>query len=204
MTVFMAGLLMLASGCATITKGTSQTVTVDTDPGGAICRLTRDDKPLAVVNPTPGSISIGKSSGVIAIACTKDGFQESAGSLASEFQAMTFGNVLFGGLIGVVVDSASGATHEYPPLVKITLIPVEFPTAQARDTFFDRMRQDLLRESGEVKERIRKQCESNCGNRSVQECQPGCTSQLEAADAGTKAKLAEIEEKRALAKVSGS
>ena len=40
--------------------------------------------------------------------------------MASEFQAMTFGNILFGGLIGVVVDAASGATHEYPPLVTIT------------------------------------------------------------------------------------
>ena len=52
----LAVLVTAASGCATLTKGTSQTVTVNTDPTGATCTLTRDAKPLAVINPTPGSM----------------------------------------------------------------------------------------------------------------------------------------------------
>ena len=38
----LLSLVMLTSGCATLTTGGSQTVTVDTDPSGAICTLTRD------------------------------------------------------------------------------------------------------------------------------------------------------------------
>jgi hypothetical protein len=57
--------------------------------------------------------------------------------MASEFQAMTFGNILFGGLIGVVVDAASGATHEYPPLVTITLVPELFASIAERDAFYE-------------------------------------------------------------------
>ena len=37
---------------------------------------------------------------LIAVACTKQGFLEATGNLASEFQAMTFGNILFGGIVG--------------------------------------------------------------------------------------------------------
>ena len=184
--------VVLTSGCATLTKGTSQTVTVDTDPSGATCTLTRDAKPVAIVNPTPGSVPVEKAHGTIAIACKKQGYLEAAGNLASEFQAMTFGNILFGGLVGVVVDAASGAMHQYPDMVTITLIPAEFGTVQARDEFFDRMRAVLEREAAEVKDRIDKKC-----------ARSDCDRQLAAADAGKAEKLAEIEQRRASAKIAG-
>ena len=196
MNVKLNGLLlsfvMMTTGCATLTKGTSQAVTVDTDPSGAMCTLTRDAKPLAIVNPTPGSVPVEKAQGTIAVACTKQGFLEVAGNLASEFQAMTFGNILFGGIIGVVVDAASGAMHQYPDSVTITLIPDEFASAGARDAFFDRMRGTLERETAEVRNRIDKSCGRG-----------DCERQLAAADAGKAEKLAAIEQRRASARVAG-
>lgn len=143
----LAAIVTLCSGCATITKGSSQTVTVNTDPTGASCTLTRDASTLAVVNPTPGSVSIAKSSTPINVLCRKTDFLDAAGTLTSQFQAMTFGNILFGGLVGVVIDAASGATHEYEPMVTITLIPALFPDYPTRDAFFDRMRETLINES---------------------------------------------------------
>jgi hypothetical protein len=188
----LLSIAVLSSGCATLTKGTSQTVTVDTDPSGAVCTLTRDAKPVAIVNPTPGSVPVDKGQGTIAIACRKPGYLEAAGNLASEFQAMTFGNILFGGIVGVVVDAASGAMHRYPDRVTITLIPDEFGTVQARDEFFDRMRVALDREAAEVKERIDKTCAR--GN---------CDRELSAADAGRVEKVSEIERLRAAARIAG-
>ncbi|MFO1304056.1 MAG: hypothetical protein U1F54_10015 [Burkholderiales bacterium] len=190
--VFACALALVVSGCATITKGTTQTVTVATDPAGATCKLTRDGQPLAVVNPTPGSIPIERGRGTIAVDCRRDGYLEASGAMSSEFQAMTFGNILFGGLIGVAVDAASGAMHEYPAMVTITLIPEQFDTAATRDAFFERMKATLLQESKEVKERIAKECRD-----------PRCRPELEAADAATKQKLAEIEQKRSSARVKG-
>ena len=160
---------------ATITKGTQQTVTVNTDPAGAACTLTRDGKPLAVVNPTPGSMPIEKGMGPVAIACKRPGYQDAAGTMTSEFQAMTFGNILFGGLIGVAVDAASGAMHEYPAMVTITMIPEEFASIAERDAFFEKMKATLVQEAAEVKERINKQC------RDTQ-----CASELAAAEAQPK------------------
>jgi hypothetical protein len=183
---------LLTGGCATLTKGGSQTVTVDTDPSGAVCTLARDAKTLAVINPTPGSVSVEKAQGTIAIACTKHGYLEASGSLASEFQAMTFGNILLGGIVGVVVDAASGAMREYPTKATITLIPEAFATAAARDEFFDRMRSALEREVAEVKGRIDQRCARN-----------DCEQQLAAAEAGKAERLAEIDRLRAAATIQG-
>jgi len=98
---------------------------------------------------------------------------------------------LFGGIFGVAVDAASGAMHEYPDAVTITLIPDEFAMVQARDEFSDRMRAALEREAAEVKDRIDKVC-----------ARGDCDRQLVAANAGKAEKLAEIEQRRASAKVA--
>jgi len=192
-TMAALGAVVLASGCATITKGTQQTVTVDTDPSGAVCTMSRDGAVVAVVNPTPGSVPVGKGAGAISVICKKASYQDAAGTLASEFQAMTFGNILLGGLIGVAVDAASGAMHEYPSMVKITLIPEEFADAAQRDAFFDRMKAQLRMEVAEVKERTQKVCRPEA-----------CANELAAVDAGMNSQLADIERRRLQAKVRRS
>ena len=53
----------LSGGCATLTKGSSQTVTVNTDPSGGTCTMTHDAKPVAIVNSTPGSVPVEKARG---------------------------------------------------------------------------------------------------------------------------------------------
>ena len=47
---------LLTSGCATLVKGSSQGVTVKTEPPGAICELSKKGKTIGIVNPTPGTI----------------------------------------------------------------------------------------------------------------------------------------------------
>lgn len=186
-----AAALLIASGCASIVKGTNQSVTVNTEPPGANCLLSRDGQQIAVVNPTPGTIQVGKASGTISILCKKIGHQDAAGTLASSFQAMTFGNIIFGGIIGVAVDAASGAMHEYPPMVTVTLVPEQFASLRERDDFFDRLKASLLQESVEVKERTRAACTDNC------------EAQFKAIEEGVARKLAEIESRRFSAKVAG-
>jgi hypothetical protein len=185
-----AAVLAVCSGCATITKGSSQPVTVQTDPAGATCTLTRDGGTVAVVNPTPGTVTVGKSHTDLAVRCTKDGYIDAVGTIGSKFQPMTFGNILFGGLVGIVVDAASGATAEYEPTITIVLVPASFPTAGARDAFFDRRRDDFRAESQRVKERIAKLCS-----------EPDCARQAKEAEIQEAAGLARIEEQRKTARI---
>ena len=195
--IFVLVLLVVGTspltGCATLVKGSSQSVMVNTDPPGALCTLTRKGKEIAVVNPTPGTVTVDKSKDAVAVSCTRTGYLESAGTITSQFQPMTFGNILFGGLVGVAIDAGSGAMSEYEPSVTLTLMPAEFPSAAARDTFFDRMRGELLIQSDEVVQRIKQECSGSA-----------CDSQLKAAASAREAKLADIETKRILAKVGGA
>lgn len=192
MLVVVVGLGALFTGCATITGGTSQTIAVTTAPAGADCQFTREGKLVGRINPTPGVMPVSKATGNIGVSCTKDGFEPTVGSVSSEFQAATFGNILLGGIIGVAVDAASGAMNKYPEQVSFTLIPVAFASAADRDAFFDKMRDTFLVEYGEVVARITAVCRNDCDR------------QLSAAETGKKQKLAEIEAKRQAATVRAS
>ena len=91
----------MLAGCATIVEGTDQTVTVITDPAGAECELQRQGSVIAIVNPTPGSVTVDKSQNNITVRCRLEGHEDGVGTFDSEFQGMTAGNILFGGVVGV-------------------------------------------------------------------------------------------------------
>lgn len=109
--------------CATIVKGTSQTIAIDT-PGvpGANCTLTSGAVGSRLV-VTPGTTSVEKSKEAINVRCTKECYLDGAGVIASNFQAMSAGNIIAGGVIGLGVDAASGAMNEYAPQTQILMTP---------------------------------------------------------------------------------
>lgn len=119
-----AGALALAlGGCATITKGTTQNVGVDT-PGvtGAVCTVTSTVGPQTV--STPGVFILAKSSAALPVKCTKACYHDSGGILGSTFEAMTAGNLIVGGVIGFGVDAISGAINKYPDQISIPMVPI--------------------------------------------------------------------------------
>ena len=121
----IAALLGLAflPACATITTSPSQNLTVLTEPAGARCEIERNGAPLAVVNPTPGTVRIGKSNRETTITCTRDGHLPAQTALSPEFQPMFLGNILLGGVVGIVVDVSTGAISKYPDSIQIALTP---------------------------------------------------------------------------------
>jgi len=189
----MLAFSVLLVGCATVVSGTTQTIGVNTDREGADCQFTRKGVLVGRVNPTPGTMQVGKDYESVAVLCRKEGFDETSGVIGSEFQAMTLGNILLGGVIGVVVDAASGAMMKYPESVTFTLIPKLFDSEAARDKFFADMRDTFLGEYAEVVARIK--------SKGAPEA---CENDLKAAEAGRDSRLAEIEKRRLLAKVKPS
>ena len=134
--VIMLALVTL-SACATVTSGTDHTLLVESDPAGATCALQRDGANIGAVNPTPGSVRISKSRHDITVNCERADHEATSSTVTAGFQAMTLGNVLIGGVIGLAADLASGAAITYPESVKIVLWPRSFPNAAARDAFFE-------------------------------------------------------------------
>jgi hypothetical protein len=101
------------SGCATITRGTTQAWTVETDPVGATVELSSGEKCV-----TPCTLKKKRKDGFI-VSIVKDGYRavqtEILSSVSGAGAAGMAGNVIVGGLIGIGVDAASGATRDLTP-----------------------------------------------------------------------------------------
>ena len=70
---------------------------------------------------TPGSVTVNRSYGDMAVRCEKDGEDPGVATVKSSTKVMAFGNILFGGIIGVGVDVATGSAYDYPGLFTIEM-----------------------------------------------------------------------------------
>jgi hypothetical protein len=112
------------AGCSTIIEGSSQELTVNTNPPAADCGLYREGAKIAEVANTPGSVKIDKTKHDITVLCVKDGYQQATFLNHSGTAGATLGNIIAGGGIGWAVDSATGSDNKYDSPMNITLVPV--------------------------------------------------------------------------------
>lgn len=109
----------LLCSCASIVTGSKQSISVESEPSGAECKLT-NDKGEWWVNQTPGSVVIERSYSDLNVNCRKDKFS-GLQSIKSHTKGAAFGNILLGGVIGAGVDMSTGAAYDYPSSIFIEL-----------------------------------------------------------------------------------
>ena len=121
---FGALVCILFGGCSTIVKGTEQQVSVNT-PGvpGALCQLQSPAIGTRTVQ-TPANVILPKSKHNVAVSCAAQCYIPGVGTLGSHTEVMTAGKIVFGGLIGLGVDAASGAMNTYDPSVEVVMTPM--------------------------------------------------------------------------------
>jgi len=112
----------LASGCASIVGGTGQVVSVETHQAehpieGARCEMVNSKGTYYVT--TPGTVTIHRAYGNLRVRCDKEGIETGKATVVSATKPLAFGNILFGGAIGVAVDTTSGAAYDYPDLIRV-------------------------------------------------------------------------------------
>jgi hypothetical protein len=120
---------MLAS-CASIVSKTSYPVNITSSPAG--CHVTVKDQNGSVVHQgtTPTSVKLSARGGYFKPArysfeFSKRGLPSQTVNLTAEMDGWYFGNVLIGGLIGMlVVDPATGAMWQLPENVNAHLTPI--------------------------------------------------------------------------------
>ena len=139
----IVALALASTACATIVNGTSQDLYVETQPEAAACKIDRQGATVGMVNPTPSKTSIPRHKDNIVVSCTRDGYETSNEVLAANFSGATFGNLLLGGFVGVVIDASSGANNKYPEKITVILTPATFPSEAARDLYFDGVKSRL-------------------------------------------------------------
>jgi hypothetical protein len=113
------------SGCASILSGTTQTITLNTNPPGARCELVREGRVVGVVENTPGAVTLKKTKHDMDVVCKKAGYADSKEFAKSGTAGATFGNIILGGGIGWAIDSAAGADNFYPEVITLTLLPLQ-------------------------------------------------------------------------------
>lgn len=114
-------------GCASVTRGTTENISISTTPAGATADISGLDIPTACVTPC---VVVAKRSADITVTINKEGYEpqivpltkEIAGTGAAGFA----GNILLGGLVGAGVDAYNGAAMDHKPNpVIVTLQPIE-------------------------------------------------------------------------------
>jgi uncharacterized protein YceK len=110
-TALLGMLLLLSSGCATIISGTTQDIAFSSVPTKANVKL--NDGAQTV---TPGKLTLKRKEHYTAT-FTKESFPDRQAEIKPDRMGnwWVLGNILFGGIIGIVVDIISGAQHHLAP-----------------------------------------------------------------------------------------
>ncbi len=113
----------MLAGCATVTRGTTAQVQIVSEPSGVDARTS-----LGHQCTTPCTLQIARKD-EFSVVYSHPGYENAtidvktqiAGSGAAGFA----GNVLLGGVVGMGVDAATGATYEHVPNpVSMTMRPI--------------------------------------------------------------------------------
>jgi hypothetical protein len=114
---------LLFSGCATVTRGTKDTLVIESEPAGAHVRLSN-----GLTGKTPTSFKLPRG-GDLVVYIEKEGYESLEVNVTSQVSgaggAGMAGNVILGGLIGAAVDAGTGAMKDLRPNpVRVTMVPL--------------------------------------------------------------------------------
>lgn len=120
----VVGALLFAQGCATVTRGTTEAFVVETEPAGASVTLSTGERCKSPCTLTK------KRKDSFMVTIELDGYETVQTQVQSQVAgggaAGMAGNVIVGGIIGMGVDAASGATKELVPNpLRVKLVPVK-------------------------------------------------------------------------------
>jgi uncharacterized protein YceK len=96
-------------GCATIMHGSSQKIGISSTPSGA--KVTVDGKDNGV---TPAFASLKRGDEHV-VKIELEGYEKAELTITKTSSGWVWGNIIFGGLIGLVVDIADGAIYNLTP-----------------------------------------------------------------------------------------
>lgn len=110
-------------GCASVFEGTTQQISVTTNPTAARCTFWRNGNLIADIGSTPGAVTVDKSRSELVIVCDKAGYSPATYVNRSGLSGMAYANILTAGLAWAV-DSTRGADNKYEGTVNLSLNPM--------------------------------------------------------------------------------
>lgn len=114
-------LLLSCASCASIITGSKDSITVDSSPQGAYFTTNSGHS-----GTTPSKITIPDDLD-LEVKYTLAGYQDAEAEVNSRMSAWILGNVLIGGIIGLVIDFATGNYQTHRDEVSVTLRSLHEP-----------------------------------------------------------------------------
>lgn len=131
--VAVLGLAISTTACATITRGTTDAFIVETTPSAAKVKTSNG----FACDATPCSFDIPRKSG-FTVTVSKPGYETTTHTVTSSIStaggAGMAGNLVFGGVIGAVVDGTSGAMNDLKPNPLIVVMEPENSSSEMIET----------------------------------------------------------------------
>lgn len=128
-TFTVGAVALLLSGCASIFQGATQPITISSMPESANVTVVNRAGQKIHTGVTPVTLTLHRGAGyfrpeIYRITMQKEGYASREIVISGTVNGWYFGNILFGGLIGMIaVDPATGAMYSLPPNVSGTLEP---------------------------------------------------------------------------------
>ncbi len=111
------------AGCSTITQSESQslalTATYQGQPVDPICQIKNDKG--SVEAKAPANVNVRKSNEDLEVTCKKEGMPDGLLKAISRAAGSMFGNILFGGGIGALIDHNKGTGYDYPDQLPVKM-----------------------------------------------------------------------------------
>jgi len=99
----------LLTSCATIMHGTRQNIGISSNPSNASVWVDH-----AYIGNTPIIVEMSRKNNHI-VRIELDGYQPYEATFSKQVSGWVFGNVIFGGIIGLAVDAISGGIYSLTP-----------------------------------------------------------------------------------------
>lgn len=116
--------VLLLSGCASITGDTVQSIRVEakmvdgSEVKDAECELFNEYGSFKV--KTPGNVMVRRSSTDLNVQCKKETLPTASAKAVSRANGGMWGNIIFGGGVGAIIDHSKGTAYTYPQWLQMT------------------------------------------------------------------------------------
>lgn len=97
------------SGCSTIIKGSKQNITINSNPAQATIYVNGK-----LYGKTPAIARLERRNNHF-VKIELDGYKPYETTLQRKFNGWIFGNIVFGGVLGIIIDAATGSMYSLSP-----------------------------------------------------------------------------------------
>lgn len=126
-------------GCATIMSGRMQQLPVTSNPTGATVTVG------STKQTTPATFNLDRKAAVYEVVVEKEGYEPVTIVLKKGMNGWVWGNILLGGIIGLIIDTSTGSAAKFVPSeIEVNLIKKQlgFNDLNGKDILFVKLKEE--------------------------------------------------------------